>query len=94
MTFSPNDDIRPVSDLKRNPTSIVRHIRKTRRPVFLTTRGKADVVLMDVKMFEEYFEAGQLGRMLAEGETDIAAGRVRPMREFLRELKRGKKISR
>lgn len=94
MTFNPTEDIRPVSDLKKDPNKLVRQIRRTRRPVFLTTAGKADAVLMDVKLFEEYIAAGQLRQILEEGEADITAGRVRPMHEFLRELKRGKKVSR
>jgi hypothetical protein len=49
---------------------------------------------MDAKMFEEHLEAKHLAALLAEGEADIEAGRVRPMRAFLREMKHGKIVSR
>jgi prevent-host-death family protein len=94
MTISLIEDIRPVTDLKRDALSIVRQVRRTGRPVVLTAEGKADVVVMDARMYEEHLKAMNLSRLLVEGEADIAAGRVRPMRSFLREFKRGKKISR
>ncbi len=94
MVLSLTEDIRPVTDLKRDALGVVRQVRKTGRPVVLTSDGRADVVLMDAKMYEGHLKAINLHTLLAEGERDIAEGRVRPLREFLREFKRAKKVSR
>ena len=94
MVLSLTEDIRPVTDLKRDALGVVRQVRKTGRPVVLTSDGRADVVLMDAKMYEGHLKAINLHKLLTEGERDIAEGRVRPLREFLREFKRAKKVSR
>lgn len=49
MTISLTEDIRPLTDLKRNTQKILDHIHKTGRPVILTKNGKADAVLLDAR---------------------------------------------
>jgi len=88
------DDIRSVTELKRNTREILEQIHETRRPVVVTVNGKADAVLMDAKSYEQHLGAANLARLLAVGEADAAAGRTRPMRAFLRELKRARKVPR
>jgi len=67
-------------------------MHKTGRPVILTVNGKADAVLIDAKTYEKHLKASNLGKLLAEGEADIAAGRTREMGQALREFKHAHKI--
>lgn len=92
MSLDFSEDTKSVSDLKRHMHEILEQIRKTRRPILLTVNGKADAVLIDAKTYEKQVKAMNLARLLAEGEEDIAAGRVRPARSFLREFKDAHKI--
>jgi prevent-host-death family protein len=94
MTILETEDCKPVSELKRNTATLLKRVRDTGRPLVLTTEGKAEVVLMDAKVYSKYFRALRLRELLSEGERDLAEGRVRPFKEFLRELKNGKKVSR
>lgn len=94
MSLSPSEDIRSVTDLKRKTKEILTQVHRTGRPVLLTVNGKADAVLMDTRTYEKYLKAGNMARLLALGEEDIAAGRTRPMRAFLKEFKHARKISR
>ena len=87
-----SEDIRSVTDPKRNTREILEQIHKTGRPVVLTVNGRADAVLMDAKSYEKQLRAINLARLLAEGEEDIAAGPTRPARAFLREFKNAHKI--
>ena len=87
-----SEDIRSVTDLKRNTREILEQIHKTGRPVVLTVNGRADAVLMDAKSYEKHMRAFTLARLLSEAEEDIAAGRTRPARSFLREFKHAHKI--
>ena len=93
MSINITEDIRSVTELKRNTREILRQIRKTRRPVVLTVKGKADAVLMDAKTYEKHLKASNLSRLLAAAEEDVAAGRTRPMRRFLKEFKNARKVS-
>lgn len=94
MSLNPSEDIRSVTDLKRKTKEIMDQIHRTKRPVVLTVNGKADAVLMDTKTYERHLKAGNMARLLARAEEDVAAGRTRSIRSFLREFKHGRKISR
>jgi len=94
MSLTPSEDIRSVTDLKRNTKDILSQIHRTKRPVVLTVNGKADAVLMDTKTYEKHLKAANIARLLAQGEEDIGAGRTRPIRSFLREFKHARKVSR
>jgi prevent-host-death family protein len=93
MPFSISEDIRPVTDLKKHTRELLDQVRKTGRPVILTVNGRADAVLIDVKTYEKHLKASNLARLLGEAESDVAAGRTRPIRTFLREFKNANKIS-
>lgn len=88
------EDIRPLADLERNSSEMLRQLRKTGRPIVLTVKGKADAVLMDAKTYEKHLRAANLLRLLAPAEADVAEGRVRLVRSFLKEFKSARKISR
>lgn len=88
------DDIRSVTDLKRKTRDILHQVRRTGRPVVVTVNGKADAVIMDARTYERHLSAANLARLLAVGEADAAAGRVRSMRRFLTEFRRARKIRR
>jgi prevent-host-death family protein len=94
MPIQPTDDIRSVTDLKRNTREILDQIHKTGRPVILTVNGKADAVLMDARSYEEHLRAANMARLLHAAEDDVTARRVRPMRAFLKELRRGRTVPR
>ncbi len=83
-----SEDIRSVTDLKRNTRSLLDQIHRTGRPVVLTVNGKADAVLMNSKSYELYLNAVNLARELVSAEKDVTARRVRPARAFLKEFKR------
>jgi prevent-host-death family protein len=87
------DDIRSVTELKRNTRQILSQARQTGRPVVLTVNGRADAVLLDAKTFEKHLSASNLARLVAPAEEDLRAGRTRPIRTFLRDFKRAHKIS-
>lgn len=90
ISFS--EDIRSVTDLKRNTRDILDHLHATGRPVILTVNGRADSVLLDVHVYEQYLRAGNMARLLSTAERDVEGGRTRPARAFLKEFKSAKKI--
>ena len=90
--MSPSEDIRCVTDLKRHTREILDHIHATGRPVILTVNGRADAVLLDVRVYEKCLQAANLAKLIAPAEQDAASGRTRPARDFLKEFKIGKNI--
>jgi prevent-host-death family protein len=94
MSRRSTKDIRTLAELQAQPLTVVKRARQTGRPVVITSKGKADVVVMDASSFERQLKLASLTRLLAEGEADIRAGRTKPASEFFDELRREKKISR
>lgn len=90
--LSPSEDIRSVTDLKRKTRDILDHLHATGRPVILTVNGRADSVLLDVRVYEKYLQEGNLAKLLGSAERDVESSRTRPARDFLKEFKRAKKI--
>jgi prevent-host-death family protein len=88
----PSEDIRSVTDLKRNTREILDHLHATGRPVILTVNGRADSVLLDVRVYEKHLQAGNLAKLIALAEQDLESGRTRPARDFMKEFKRAQKI--
>lgn len=93
MTLSITEDIRSITDLKRNTNSILEQIHKTKRPVVLTVNGKAEAVLLAAKEYEKIANAFNLLKLLIPAEEDISNNRYTEARSFFKEFKRGKKIS-
>jgi len=90
--ISPSEDIRSVTELKRKTREILDHLHTTGRPVILTLNGRADSVLLDVRIYEKHLQAGNLAKLIAPAEQDVEKGRTRPARAFLKEFKGAKKI--
>jgi prevent-host-death family protein len=93
MAMHISEDIRPFADLEQNASEVLEQMRATGRPIVLTIEGKADAVLMDAKTYEKHLRAANMSRLLAPAEADVAAGRVRLARSFLKEFKNARKIS-
>ena len=94
MPLSLTDDVKTVSEVKKNLRAVLEQLRNTGRPVVVTVNGKPDAVLIDVETYERKLKSLNLVGLLAEGEEDIRRGRTRPASAFLKDLKRAKKIPR
>ncbi len=92
MALSITEDIRSITELKRNTSAILDQIHKTKRPVVLTVNGKAEAVIVDAKEYEKITNAFNLLKLILPAEEDIKEGRFTEARKFFKEFKRGKKI--
>jgi prevent-host-death family protein len=92
MTISITEDIRSITELKRNTNSVLDQIHKTKRPIILTINGKAEAVIVDAKEYEKITNAFNLLKHLASAEEDINEGRYTEAKDFFKEFKRGKEI--
>jgi prevent-host-death family protein len=80
--------VKPLSHFKAHAPDVIRGMAKDREPVVLTVRGEARAVLQDIDSFEEMQETLALLKILALSQKDLEAGRVRPMDEVFRRLRR------
>jgi prevent-host-death family protein len=94
MGLSLTEDIKSVSEFKKQIREVFTQLHRTGRPVVITVNGRPDVVLLDAAVFERKLSALNLQPLLAEGEADIAAGRTRSARAAVRAIRRATKLPR
>jgi len=74
MTIRFSQDIRPLSEFRANAAALVQQVRKTRRPLVLTQRGRSAAVLLDIAEYERLVERAELLEDIAVAEEQIGAG--------------------
>jgi prevent-host-death family protein len=94
MSLSLTEDVKTVSELKKNLRAVFQQIHQTGRPIVVTVNGKPDVVLVDATMFQHQLRVLNLAALLGRGEEDIRRSRTKPARAFLEDFRRAKKVSR
>lgn len=92
MSFSISEDIKSVSELKKQTNDIFNQLHRTGRPIVVTVNGKPDAVLIDVEVFEKKLKALNMGMILSEAEADVKHKRTRSARTFIKELKDSAKV--
>lgn len=87
-----SSQVKPISYLKANAAEVLTYLAERREPMVITQNGEAKAVLQDVASFEETQETLALLKILALGNQDVTAGKVKPAAEIVARL-RGKRAT-
>jgi prevent-host-death family protein len=82
-----SSQVKPISYLKANAAEVLTHLAEQREPMVITQNGEAKAVLQDVASFEETQETLALLKILALGNQDMAAGKVKPVADVVARLR-------
>ncbi len=82
------EDIRPVTYLKSKTADLLTQVNTTHRPVVITQNGEARAVLQDPESYEQMRRAVGLLKLVAQGETDVQAGRTLTADEVFADLRK------
>ena len=79
-------DIHSLTTFKRNSSGLMKHMKKTGRPLVLTVKGKAEAVLLDAAAYQEV--AGQLDAVasIRRALTQARKGMGRPVDDVFDEM--------
>ena len=82
-------DIQSLTTFRRRSGDFMKLLRKSKRPVVLTVKGKAAAVVQDAEAYQRLLDAaaqasGREG--IRQGLEDSRRGRVRPARRFFDEF--------
>ena len=69
-----SEDVRPLSELKTRTSKIMEHIRRSRRPVLLTRRGRGVAVLLDLEEYERLVDRATFIDAVKAGAAAATAG--------------------
>ena len=69
-----DEDIQPLSEFRANVASYIEKVRKTRRPLVITKRGKSAAVMIDVSEYEALLEKIEILSDVQQAEAQIDRG--------------------
>jgi prevent-host-death family protein len=82
-----SSQVKPISYLKANAAEVLVQLAEQREPLVITQNGEAKAVIQDVASYEETQETLALLKILALGNQDVDAGRVKPVGDVVAKLK-------
>lgn len=82
-----SSQVKPISYLKANAAEVLTRLAEQREPLVITQNGEAKAVLQDIGSFEETQETLALLKILAIGNQDVEAGRLKPVTEVIARLR-------
>lgn len=83
-----SEDIQSLTAFKRNTNGMMKKLRKTKRPLVLTVKGKAEMVVLDPASYQ--FVAEQLDTFAAirRGLDQVDKRQFRPVDEVFDEIEK------
>lgn len=82
------NDIRSLSDFKRNTVELLDQLRKTGHPLVLTVNGKAELVVQDAAAYQALLDRVDTIEGIRRGLADVKAGRTKPAKQVFARLRR------
>ncbi len=90
-------DIQSLTTFRRRSGDFMKQLKKSKRPVILTVKGKAEAVVQDAEAYQRLLDnaaRADVHEAIRQGIDDAARGRARPAKEVFDELRRRHGISR
>jgi antitoxin YefM len=69
-----DEDVKPLSEFRANVASFIDKIRRTKRPLVITQRGKSAAIMMDVTEYEALLEKLELLSDIQVAESQVKQG--------------------
>jgi prevent-host-death family protein len=91
------NDILSLTTFRRRSGDFMKQLKKNKRPMVLTVKGKAAAVVQDAKAYQRLLDIAahaDVKEGVRQGLKDAKEGRVRPAREFFDEFEAGHGIPR
>lgn len=82
------NDIRSLSDFKRNTVELLDRLRETGGPLVLTVNGKAELVVQDAAAYQALLDRVETTEGIQRGLSDVKAGRTKPAKQVFDRLRR------
>ena len=84
-------DIQSLTTFRRRSGDFLKQLKKSKRPVVLTVKGKAAAIVQDAEAYQRLLDLAARADAeegIRQGLDDVAQGRTRPAREVFDEIRR------
>ena len=89
-------DIQSLTTFRRRSGDFMKQLKKSKRPVVLTVKGKAAAVVRDAEAYQRLLDIAARADSeegIRQGLDDVAHGRTRPAKEVFDDIRRKHGIS-
>jgi prevent-host-death family protein len=90
-------DIQSLTTFRRRSSDFLKQLKKSKRPVVLTVKGKAAAVVQDAAAYQRLLDIAAFADAeegIRQGLDDVVHGRTRPAREAFDAIRRKHEIPR
>jgi prevent-host-death family protein len=90
-------DIQSLTTFRRRSGDFMKQLRKTRRPMVLTVKGKAAAIVQDAEAYQRLLDIAaraDAAEGIRQGLDDVKRGRIRPARDFFEDFEAGRGLPR
>jgi prevent-host-death family protein len=90
-------DIQSLTTFRRRSGDFLKQLKKSKRPVVLTVKGKAAAIVQDAGAYQRLLDiaaSADAEEGIRQGLDDVATGRTRPARAAFDEIRRKHGIQR
>ncbi len=90
-------DIQSLTTFRRRSSDFMKHLRKSKRPVVLTVKGKAAAVVQDAEAYQRLLDIAaraEASEGIRQGLENVKEGKVWSAREFFDEFEATHGLSR
>jgi prevent-host-death family protein len=84
-------DIQSLTTFRRRSGDFMRQLKKSKRPVVLTVKGKAEAIVQDAAAYQRLLDIAaraDVYEAVQQGLDDVACGRTRPAKEVFDDIRR------
>jgi prevent-host-death family protein len=84
-------DIQSLTTFRRRSGDFLKQLKKSKRPVVLTVKGKAAAIVQDAEAYQRLLDLAARADAeegIRQGLDDVAQGRTRPARQVFDEIRR------
>lgn len=92
-----NKDIQSLTTFRRRSAAFLKQLKKSKRPVILTVKGKAAAVVQDAEAYQRLLDIAarlDIDEGIRQGLDDAKKGKGKPAREFFAEFEAEHGLSR
>jgi prevent-host-death family protein len=89
-------DIQSLTTFRRRSGDFMKQLKKSKRPVVLTVKGKAAAIVQDAEAYQRLLDIAARADSeegIRQGLDDVAHGRTRPATEVFDDIRRKHGIS-
>lgn len=84
-------DIQSLTTFRRRSGDFMKQLKKSKRPVVLTVKGKAEAIVQDAGAYQRLLDiaaCADVYEAVQQGLDDVACGRTRPAKEVFDDIRR------